>query len=160
MNKHRIALGLATAAAVVVGASPAQASGWDTTIRSIKNLHTDKCLSGKGREVVQETCGLPVSGGVRSTDWDIYTSPIGIQLLRNRATGLCLDNNGSDVYLSGCTTEDYGQYWEISGCEQWIGNAGANQLLIGWNDGGVAVKFPDNADEQAKTKWSVTGIGC
>ncbi|MEU3521201.1 ricin-type beta-trefoil lectin domain protein [Streptomyces sp. NPDC006654] len=163
MRKAVTTLGLGVAAAVMLTASPAQAGGWNTSISEIKNGHTGKCLSGSGRTVSQETCGLPVSGGVRSTDWDFYDNENSlVKLVRNKATGLCLDTNGTNVYLSGCTTSDPGQLWVVNTCDQVLGSLTYNRDLVGWNTGGVSLESDKTGTDYDKIVWRVSGFptGC
>ncbi|MET9596024.1 hypothetical protein ABZY45_34620 [Streptomyces sp. NPDC006516] len=164
MHKARIAAGLGAAAALLLGGSPAHAVTWDSGIHAWQNDYTGKCLSGSGRTVAQETCGLPVSGGARSTDWtysDIANAEKDSVLVRNKLTGLCLDTNGTDVYLSGCTTADPGQHWGFNDCERVLGSHLTSRMLTGWKTGGVSMANPADVDDDAKSAWHRLGKeGC
>ncbi|MEV5150130.1 ricin-type beta-trefoil lectin domain protein [Streptomyces sp. NPDC052727] len=163
MKKKRfVAAGLGVIASLSISTSPAQAVTWGSDIIGIKNAYTGKCLSGSGRTVSQTTCGLPVSGGSRSTDWlmaDIDPSVKRV-MLRNKSTNLCLDNNGTDVYLSGCSSDDVGQQWHFNTCSGMIVSLVSPQsdvrTLTGWNTGGVSVTSWGEADEWAKSEWYLT----
>ncbi|MEV5150131.1 ricin-type beta-trefoil lectin domain protein [Streptomyces sp. NPDC052727] len=157
MRKTRIAAGLGAAAAVMVMATPAHASTWDPDIHSIKNTATGKCLSGSGRTVTQVDCGLPVSGGVRSTDWTFSGDPAGYpRLYRNIATGLCLDTNGTSVYLSGCNADDPGQWWWWLGNDYYIAmRNNMDAVLTGWNTGGVSITYWSQEDASRKNNWRI-----
>ncbi|MFJ2095566.1 RICIN domain-containing protein [Streptomyces sp. NPDC087901] len=159
--------GLATAATVLMAGSPAQAVEWPSDIYAFQNAYTGKCLSGSGRSVSQLPCGLSVpQGGSRSTDWnvadtDMPNSVKGGFIIRNKATGLCLDTNGADVYLSGCATSDLGQLWTLNNCEQSFTSWLAHQPLTGWNSGGVSVAAPETVDNDMKSRWHLVGdTGC
>ncbi|MFJ4153070.1 ricin-type beta-trefoil lectin domain protein [Streptomyces galbus] len=162
MKKVRAIAGLGVAAAVMLSASPASAVDWEPGIIGFKNVHTGKCLSGSGRSVGQETCGLPVSGGSRSTDWYIAEDVNATkqnQMIRNKSTGLCLDTNGTDVYLSGCNSSDDGQLWGFNNCEGALGHG--DRLLTGWNSGGVNLPVRGTVDNVDKSLWHLTtGAGC
>ncbi|MFJ4152722.1 ricin-type beta-trefoil lectin domain protein [Streptomyces galbus] len=157
MRKTRIAIGLGITATVVMAGTPAHAISWYPGIHEIKNVATGKCLSGSGRTVNQVTCGLPVSGGVRSTDWTFSGDYFGfVQLYKNLATGLCLDTNGTDVYLSGCNEADLGQQWWWDS-DMIRGNHYPGDLT-GWNAGGVSMT---SGQEEAsrKASWRIDNFG-
>ncbi|MFJ2095344.1 ricin-type beta-trefoil lectin domain protein [Streptomyces sp. NPDC087901] len=155
MLKARIMAGLGLAASLTMMGSRAHAAEWDPAYHSFKNVYTGLCLSGSDRTVNQVTCGLPVSGGTRSTDWTLGKTASGT-LIKNLPTGLCLDTNGADVYLSGCTASDTGQLWTVANYGGIVGvwpSQIIGHSLTGWNSGGVSVAKTSDVDMGTKFRW-------
>ncbi|GHF34187.1 ricin-type beta-trefoil lectin domain protein [Streptomyces fumanus] len=136
-------------ALVVMSVTPSQAD----TAHIYKNRHTGLCLAGKDRTVSQYDCSLAGTSSPR-TGWttSVVDPRYGFAMIRHEATGLCLDTNGSSVYLSGCSDQDLGQVWTF-GSDGAMSPVAFGTRLTGWNDGGVSVRPAGDVDVVNKQKW-------
>ncbi|MCX5400467.1 ricin-type beta-trefoil lectin domain protein [Streptomyces sp. NBC_00102] len=142
--------GLALTAVLV--SAPAQASASSTL--NYRNAHTGLCLAGAtDRTVSQYSCSV-ASQFAPGVTWQwVNDAPLG--LLKNTATGMCLDTNGADVYLSGCNTADRGQLWMYTAGSYQLTSLLAGGALTGWNAGTVSVSPVGDVDVINKQHWSM-----
>jgi hypothetical protein len=152
---------LAVCAAVGVTAPTARAAP-ATTFYELVNSATGKCLIvAPNRSVGNRTCTGASSGGWR---FELKTG-----LLRNEATGMCLDNFSKfgrldEVQISGCSQVDPGQIWDVPMTKN--GDVGqirslyntTKRVLVGWNLGSVNV-VPPNAAGITKVEWKLVAFG-
>ncbi|MCX5400466.1 ricin-type beta-trefoil lectin domain protein [Streptomyces sp. NBC_00102] len=142
------AAGALALTALVSGTTPASAASYT----SFKNAHTGLCLAGAtDRTVSQYSCSTQDSAAIA---WTLTNNvaPFPFGMLKNSKTGMCLDTNGADVYLSGCVSEDAGQSWWFNGDK--VVSLLNGRSLTGWNADGVAVVADGEADVLNKQRWS------
>ncbi|MFJ8547263.1 hypothetical protein ACIRFH_35905 [Streptomyces sp. NPDC093586] len=123
---------------------------------TVQNVASGRCLSGHAdRTVRQGPCDA-------NAKWmEIFrhnsTTPPGAEspMLVHVATGMCLDHNydkmTTEVYLSPCSVEDYGQLigWGSRGGNRIkIGPVDSEFRLAGWNTGTVSFHFDNYGDKQ------------
>ncbi|AQZ65366.1 hypothetical protein BKM31_31440 [[Actinomadura] parvosata subsp. kistnae] len=142
--------------------APAQAgTSSDESVKEIvrlKSVHSGKCLvANLSTTPVQDSCDL------RSAQWE---HDLGRSTFRNTYVNMCLDTNGSKVYLSKpfargeCNTGDRGQLWRVDTehlggyrpyqyviCSQ-LDGLYSNKAMTFWDDGTISLVQKDSSRKQ------------
>ncbi|MEU9385200.1 RICIN domain-containing protein [Streptomyces sp. NPDC048279] len=124
---------------------------WESTTRRVTNQLTGLCLIRLRGErfVAQGSCGNEV--------WRRYVIGNGEYLIKNVPNNTCLDTDGKNMYLSGCTARDSGQHWKLpsaGSCTTYVVSVPNGTYLTGWNDRTASLAAQSAADKAGKLRWT------
>ncbi|MCX4993615.1 hypothetical protein [Streptomyces sp. NBC_00568] len=144
---HALVTGASVVAAVTLPANSASAAGDDSVLRNAKS---SACLRDPGPryKLASGSCG---SDAV----WHRIPVSNNRYMLQNVSTGRCMDTNGTDLYMSSCSSADSGQRWiSFDSFHSW--QAANGKVLVQWDTYVVGLSAIDDIDDSRKYSWTNT----
>lgn len=136
------------------GRGSAVGQGWEDGTHTLTNAESGTCLIRDS--ATDRSLGL---GACASNTWTRYSTKGRGTLLKHVQANRCLDTNGTDLYLSSCTTADSGQLWIFglsAACRYTVKPAGQDKYLARWNDAKVNVAARSAVDVRDKLLWKAS----